>query len=110
MTQYDYSDILISMNYVQKITKVRERGQLTVPYEIREALNWPEKELVVRIEIINSGFKVERVPISHPQHPKKKLSEKEWTKLFKEMKMISKSGKQGVNLAEALRKDRDTHF
>ncbi len=110
LTQYDYSDILISMNYVQKITKVRERGQLTVPYEIREALNWPEKELMVQIETTNSGFKVQRVPISHPQYPKKKLTEKEWTEIFRHMKRVSRLGKQGVNLAEALRKDRDTHF
>ena len=110
MTQYDYSDILTSMNYVQKITKVRERGQLTVPYEIRDALNWQDEELVVKIETVPSGFKVERVPISHPQHPKKKLTKEEGEKIWADMKQISKLGKQGVNLTEFLRRDRDTHF
>lgn len=98
------------MNYVQKITKVRERGQLTVPYEIRKALNWQDQEQMVKIETTTSGFRVEQLPISHPQHPKKKLSEKEWRKIFEDMKRISKLGKQGVNLTKFLRKDRDTHF
>jgi len=41
---------------------------------------------------------------------KKKLSEKEWKKIWEDMKRISKLGKQGVNLTESLRRDRDTHF
>lgn len=98
------------MNYIQKITKIRERGQLTVPYDIREALNWQDQEQMVKIETTASGFRVEQLPMSHPQHPKKKLSEKDWRKIFEEMKQISKSGKQRVNLAKALRKDRDAHF
>lgn len=64
------------MNYIQKITKVRERGQLTVPQEVRGILQWPNEELAVKIETIQNGFKVERLPISHPQHPKKKLTKK----------------------------------
>ena len=98
------------MNYAQKITRIREKGQLTIPQEIREVLQWTDEELMVKVETTASGFKVERLPISHPQHPKKKLSEKEWRKIFEEMKQISKLGKQGVNLTEFLRKDRDTHF
>jgi bifunctional DNA-binding transcriptional regulator/antitoxin component of YhaV-PrlF toxin-antitoxin module len=98
------------MNYIQKITRVRERGQLTVPYEIREALNWYDEELTVKIETTPSGFRVERVPISHPQHPKKKLTKEEGEKIWEDMKRISKLGKQGVNLTKFLRHDRDTHF
>jgi len=98
------------MNYIQKIARVRERGQLTVPSEIREALNWPEKELIVQIETINSGFRVERIPISHPQHPKKKLTKEEGKRIWEDMKRISKLGKQNVDLTKFLRHDRDTHF
>ena len=98
------------MNYAQKITRIRGRGQLTIPQEIREVLQWTDAELMVKVETTASGFKVERLPISHPQNPKKKLSEKEWRKIFEEMKQISKLGKQEVNLTEFLRKDRDTHF
>ena len=98
------------MNYVQKITKVRERGQLTVPYEIRRALNWRDEELMVKIETTASGFRVEQLPISHPQHTEKKLTKEEGERIWADMKRISKLGKQGVNLTKFLRHDRDTHF
>lgn len=109
MTQYDYSDILTNVNYVQKITKIRERGQLTVPYEIRKALNWNDEELMIKIETRPFGFKAERVPISHPQHPKKKLTKEEGERIWEDMKRISKLGRS-VNLTKFLRHDRDTHF
>jgi len=41
---------------------------------------------------------------------KKKLTEKQWNKIWDDMKRISKLGKQNVNLTEFLRHDRDTHF
>lgn len=96
------------MNYIQKITTIRDRGQMTVPYEIRKMLNWPEDELMVKIETTGNGFKVEPLAVNHPQNVKKKLSEKEWNKIFYEMDKISKMGKRGVNLAQFLRKDRDS--
>lgn len=97
------------MNYIQKITKIRERGQMTVPYDIRKALDWPSNEFVVRVETIENGFKVESLISSHSHYPKKKLDKKEAMKLWGEMKRISKLGRK-VNLTRYLRKDRDTHF
>ncbi len=97
------------MNYTQKITKIRERGQLTVPREIRQALRWPEEDLIVKVETTPSGFKVERLPISHPQNPRKRLTKQEGEKIWEDMQRISKKT-QGVNLSNILRKDRDTHF
>lgn len=98
------------MNYNQTISKIRERGQLTVPQSIREALNWPPDEVMVKIVTIDGGFRVERLPISHPQNPQKKLTKSEWDKIYKDMKRISKSGKQRIKLTDFLRHDRDTHF
>ena len=98
------------MNYTQTISKIRERGQLTVPLDIRQALNWPEDEVVVKVTTISDGFRVERLPISHPQHPKKKLTKKEWDRIYEDMEKISKSGKQNIKLTDFLRHDRDTHF
>lgn len=99
------------MNYVQKIARIRSRGQLTVPNEIRQALSWPQdEELVVKIESAADGFKVERLPLSHPQHPKKQLTKEQADKIWEDMKRISKLGKKGVNLTAAIRQDRDTHF
>ncbi len=98
------------MNYTQTISKIRERGQLTVPQDIRAALNWPDDEIVVKVTTINDGFRVERLPISHPQNPKKELTKQEWDRIYKNMEKFSKSGKQNIKLTDFLRHDRDTHF
>lgn len=98
------------MNYTQTFSKIRERGQLTVPQTIREALNWPQDEVLVKIVTIQDGFRVERLPISHPQNPQKKLTKKEWDKIYQDMEKIAKSGRQDISLSEFVRKDRDTHF
>ena len=98
------------MNYAQKITRIRGRGQLTIPQEIREVLQWTDAEMMVKVETTASGFKVERLPISHPQHPKKKLTKQEGDRIWADMKRISKLGKQDVNLTKFLRHDRDTHL
>lgn len=98
------------MNYTQTISKIRDRGQFTVPQGIRDALDWSEDEVMVKVTTINDGFRVERLPISHPQHPKKKLTKKQWDKILSDMEKISRSGRQDIKLTDFLRKDRDTHF
>lgn len=105
-----WCDILISMNYIQTISKIRGRGQLTVPQDIRKALDWPDDEMMVKITTVSDGFRVEKLSISHPQHPQKKLTKSEWDKIYKDMEKISQSGKQNVKLTDFLRHDRDTHF
>ena len=106
---YQY-DILISMNYVQTVSKIRERGQLTVPQSIRETLNWTGNQVMVKIVTTQDGFRVEKLPISHPQHPKKKLTKKQWDQIWKDFERISSSGRQDIKLTDFLRKDRDSHF
>ncbi len=98
------------MNYIQTVSKIRGRGQLTVPQTIREALNWPEEEMMVKVTASQDGFRVERLPISDPQSKKKKLTKKEWNKIWKEFEQFSKFGRQDIKLTEFIRKDRDTHF
>jgi len=110
LTEYDQYDILTSMNYTQTISKIRGRGQLTVPLDIREALNWAEDEVMVKVTTISDGFRVERLHISHPQHPKKKLTKKQWDQIYADMEAFSRTGRQDIKLTEFLRKDRDTHF
>lgn len=108
--QISYAGIDFSMNYSQTIAKIRGRGQLTVPQSIRESLNWSQDEVMVKIVTMEDGFRVERLPISHPQNPQKKLTKGEWDKIYKDMEKISKSGKQNIKLTDFLRHDRDTHF
>lgn len=98
------------MNYSQTIAKIRGRGQLTVPQNIRQALNWPEDEIMVKIVTIQDGFRVERLPLAHPQAKQKKLSKKEWDRIWKDLEKFSKSGRQDIKLTDFVRKDRDTHW
>lgn len=81
-----------------------------MPQSIRAALNWPEDEMMVKVTTIQDGFRVEKLPISDPQHPKKKLTKKEWDQIYENMEKFSKSGKQNIKLTDFLRHDRDTHF
>ncbi len=98
------------MNYSQTISKIRERGQLTVPQSIRSALNWPENEIMVKVTTIQDGFRVEKLPVAHPQSEKKKLTKKEWDKIWKDFEQFSKSGRQDIKLTDFIRKDRNAHF
>lgn len=83
---------------------------MTIPQTIRGALNWTDSEVMVKVTTIQDGFRVEKLPVSHPQHPKKKLTKKEWDKIYEDMEAFSKTGRQDIKLTEFLRKDRDTHF
>ena len=109
LTKCEYSDILTSMNYIQRISKIRERGQFTVPQEVRKVLQWPNEEIPVKVETTGSGFKVERLPISHPQNSRKRITKIQAEKIWADMKRISKK-MHGVNLNNILSQDRNTHF
>lgn len=65
---------------------------------------------MVKIVTIDNGFRVERLPTAHPQAKQKKLSKKEWNKIWKDLEEFSRSGKQDIKLTEFIRKDRDTRF
>lgn len=81
---------------------------MTVPQSIREALSWPDNDILVKITTTEDGFRVEKLPISHPQHPKKQLTKKEWDKIYSDMQKFSKLGRQDIKLTDFLRHDRDT--
>ncbi len=82
---------------------------MTVPYDIRKALDWHSNEFVVRVRTIENGFKVEALIPSHSHYPKRRLDKKEAMKLWEEMKRVSKLGRK-IILTRYLRKVRDTHF
>lgn len=95
---------------LEKISRVRERGQFTVPLELREALAWPKGEVLVRVTPLlqEDGFKVERIPVPQRGGPERKLGKKDWDEIWQSMKKISRSGRV-VNLGEFLVKDREDH-
>lgn len=94
----------------KKISKVRERGQFTVPLEVRKALSWPEGEIPVKVTPLPEadGFRVERISVREKRRPRKQLTKKQWDEIREFMEKVSRMGKP-VNLTEFLMKDRDSH-
>ena len=93
-----------------RTSRVRERGQLTVPLEVRRALAWPEGEVLVRVTALpkEDGFKVERILLSQEPAPKRRPTSREWQEIRETMRRIGRSGK-AVDLTEFLIKDRESH-
>jgi bifunctional DNA-binding transcriptional regulator/antitoxin component of YhaV-PrlF toxin-antitoxin module len=95
---------------LEKISKVRQRGQLTIPSQIRRALNWPATELAVKVEPLQDedAVKIKRITAQDEQ-VKKPLSERDWKRIWENMQKVSKMGRQDVNLTEFLIADRERH-
>lgn len=79
-----------------------------MPQTIREALSWPQDEVMVKIVTTKEGFRVERLPISHPQTRSKRLTKGDWDKIWHNLDSLSKSGRQNLKLTEFIRKDRES--
>lgn len=101
---------MISMNtvYIQEVTTIRERGQMTIPQKIRDALKIPvEGNVLVKIETTKSGFKLEKLPNASYQVAKKYMTEeeaeKQWNQLSKNIKKTS------ANLTKFISDDREKH-
>ncbi len=101
---------MVSCRHPGKLSKIRDRGQFTVPAEVRKALSWPEGEVLVRVSPLpdEDGFKVERITTSIRKEPRRILAEDEWEAIFESMERISHSGR-AVDLTEFLVKDRESH-
>lgn len=83
---------------------IRDRGQLTIPDEIREQRGWVNPGSVVNIETPKSDEIVIR-PYTHSQ--KDVDREKLWN-LIKRSRAIKGKGK--MSASEFIAKDRETHF
>ncbi|MCL4392531.1 hypothetical protein M1145_00085 [Patescibacteria group bacterium] len=94
--------------YLQEITTIRERGQMTIPQRIREALKIPiEGNVLVKIETTKSGLKLEKLPNASPQVMKKyvtkDIAEEKWQQLSETAK------KPNINLTKFISDDRKKH-
>ncbi len=101
---------MVGANRSMRISRIRDRGQFTVPQEVRKALSWPEGEIPVRVVALpeEDSFRVERISPPPPAGSHRRLSKAEWTAIRESMKRISRAGK-AVNLTDFLREDRDSH-
>lgn len=94
---------------LQEITKIRERGQITIPARFRNQLDWLTSETLVRIILSQSKLEVKPLEVREVESlPLAKPEETNWSKVYKNMQLVSKSGKK-VNLTKFVSKDRLQH-
>lgn len=85
---------------LQSIATIRERGQLTIPGKIREALKWASENFVVRLIVREQEI------ILTPYTDQKKTN---WDKIWQGIRLArSYKGKRG-NLSNFISKDRQLH-
>lgn len=91
------------MQKIQTVGIIRDRGQLTIPDDIREHLKWAQASSVVTI----TTEKSDEIVIK-PHQPKKEV---DWDRLWKQIKRVRAfKGKGRGNLSQFIIEDRETHF
>lgn len=94
---------------LREIAKIRERGQLTIPYKIREVLTWLQENSLVEIILkTNNGIEIKPFGTLGQMKQKKVRSKEDVELLWQKIRAISKAGRQ-INLAEFIIKDRERH-
>lgn len=89
------------MKNLQATVIIRNRGQLTIPEEIREALDWADSSSVVKMKVLEP----QRIVIE----PHQKTDSVNWETVWDGIALArSFSGKRG-NLSQFIAKDRQTH-
>lgn len=93
----------------REIAKIRERGQLTIPYKIREVLTWLQENSLVEIILkTNNGIEIKPFRTLGQMKQKKARSKEDIELLWQKIRAISKAGRQ-INLAEFVVRDRERH-
>lgn len=86
---------------MKAVSIIRNRGQLTIPDEIRRAVSWATPLSAVSISVV----KPDEIVIRPHQHQKKV----DWDKLWKQIKRVRAfKGKGRGNLSAFIAKDRET--
>lgn len=85
---------------LQSIATIRERGQLTIPGKIREALKWASENFVVRLIVREQEI------VLTPYTDQKETN---WDKIWQGIRLArSYKGKRG-NLSNFISRDRQLH-
>ncbi len=92
-----------------EVAKIRERGQLTIPYKIRAFLTWLQEDSVVQIIPVNDkGIEIKPFVFKRQKALKKDQNKKRINALWREMRKIGRAGRQ-IKLAEFVINDREKH-
>lgn len=88
----------------RETVKIREKGQMTIPVDFREAVSWLGKEAVVDVVLKPAEEKMELYPF---KSLKKRVpaSKKEVSALWRKMRKIGRGGR-GINLSDFVVRDR----
>lgn len=97
---------------VSETIKVRERGQMTLPENIRRQIDWLNTGSILEIKINPLQDKLIIKPLlSNKSTANKKVfkqnNQPNWNKIKKKLKTIRTWGRQDVNLTEFLINDRE---
>jgi len=89
------------MTYIQGTVIIRDRGQLTIPGEIRKSLKWPAPNAVVSLVTITGNELIIK--------PYERQQSRDWEKIWLNIKRTrAYQGKRG-DLSEFIASDRENH-
>jgi len=91
-------------NTLRETVKIRERGQMTIPVDFREAVPWLGEETVVDVILKPAEEKMELYPFK-PLKKRGPASKKEASVLWRKMRKIGRGGRD-INLSNFVIRDR----
>jgi len=89
--------------------QIRQRGQLTVPAKFRTALPWLNEQSAVTMESQGNALVVRPLHAVPLTPAERQLREREFKRTWKELRRLSRQGKQDVNLSQFVIEDRQRH-
>ncbi len=92
-------------NTLRETVKIRERGQMTIPVDFREAVPWLENETVVDVVLKPAEEKMELYPFK-PLKQRMPMSKKDVSVLWRKMRKIGRGGRD-INLSDFVVRDRN---
>ena len=99
---------------IQDTIKIRDRGQITLPQDLRELFSWLKPGSVIEIEANKTKDEIVVKPLmkktesfrNKPYKYKQKMT-MSWKQIRKNLARISKTGNRKANLTEFLIRERD---
>ena len=91
-------------NMLRETVKIREKGQMTIPADFREAAPWLGEETVVDVVLKPAEEKMELYPF-RPFKKRVSVDKKEINTLWRKMRKIGRGGRD-INLSDFVVRDR----
>lgn len=89
--------------------QIRQRGQLTIPAKMRTQLPWLNEESFVSMEAQGNALMVRPLALSPLTPSERRKREREFKRIWQELRRLSRKGRQDVNLSQFVNEDRQRH-